>query len=130
MAERVELSVQQTKRVIRQGDIYWVTLKDSDGVDAHPHPHVVVQENGLKHSSISSVLVCGLTSNLKRISDIPGSVLLEAGEANLPRQSVVNVAAVSVIDESELGDYIGSLSQERIHQIVEGMRFLQRLLDR
>lgn len=57
---------------------------------------------------------------------MPGNVLLEAGEANLSRQSVVEVAKVSTIYKAQLGEYIGSLRPERIEQIQAGMRFLQK----
>lgn len=65
-----------------------------------------------------------LTSNIQRVS-IPGNVLLEAGEANLPRQSVVEVSKVSTLEKSQLGDYIGTLDERRISQILAGMRFVQ-----
>lgn len=112
--------------VINQGDIYWLQLEDSDGLEAGiPHPYVVVQDNVFNHSRIHTVVVCAMTSNIKRVNT-PGNILLEAGEANLPRQSVVEVSKVSSVEKTQLGEYIGSLSEERIHQILAGMRFLQK----
>lgn len=49
-------------------------------------------------------MVCALTSNIKR-ANTPGNVLLETGEANLPRQSVVEVSKVSTVDKIQLGEY-------------------------
>lgn len=109
--------------LVNQGDIYWLALESAD--DAIPHPYVVVQENALNHSRLETVVVCALTSNLKRVS-LPGNVLLEPGEANLPKQSVVEVSKISSVAKSQLGDYIGTLSQQRIEQIFAGLRFLQR----
>ena len=110
---------------IKQGEIYWVSLTDKDRVEAgYTHPHVVVQEDVLNRSRINTVVVCALTTNLKR-AKAPGNVLLEAGEANLPRQSVVVVSQVSVVDKTQLGEYIGSLTRQRINQILDGMQFLQ-----
>jgi mRNA interferase MazF len=111
---------------INQGDIYWVQLENPLGMEASiPHPYVVLQENVFNHSRIHTVVACVLTSNIKRIS-LPGNVLLEVGEANLTKQSVVEVSKVSTIDKVQLGEYIGSLSQQRIDQILAGMRFVQR----
>lgn len=111
---------------INQGDIYWVMAEDPDGPEAAiPHPYVVVQENLFNHSRIHTVVVCALTSNIRRVSDTPGNVLLEAGEANLPKQSVVEVSKVSSIEKAQLGEYIGTLSEQRVQQILAGMRFLQ-----
>jgi len=111
--------------VINQGDIYWVELENGDeGESGIPHPYVVVQENVFNHSRIHTVVVCALTSNLKRVS-LPGNVLLEVGEGDLPRQSVVEVSKVSSIAKTQLGQYIGTLSQARVQQILAGIRFLQ-----
>jgi len=113
--------------VINQGDIYWLQLGDESGLETNiPHPYVVIQDDVLNHSRIHTVVVCALTSNLKRVS-LPGNVLLEAGEANLPKQSVVEVSKVSSVNKTQLGEYIGSLSEQRINQIIAGMRFLERL---
>ena len=106
---------------IHQGDIYWVGVTETNtGEAGYTHPHVVVQEDVLNRSRINTVVVCALTTNLKR-AKAPGNVLLEAGEAHLPRQSVVVVSQVSVVHKTELGEYIGSLTRERINQILNGM---------
>jgi mRNA interferase MazF len=115
-----------TRRLINQGDIYWVTLENADELEAAiPHPYVVLQEDVFNHSRIHTVVACALTSNIRRTSDTPGNVLLELGEGNLPKQSVVEVSKVISVEKSVLGEYIGSLSQQRIHEILAGMRFLQ-----
>ena len=111
---------------INQGDIYWVQLEDPGGAEPGiPHPHVVLQENVFNHSRIDTVVACALTTNLKR-ANAPGNVLLDAGEANLARQSVVEVSKVSTVAKGQLGEYIGSLTEERVGQILAGMRFLQQ----
>lgn len=111
---------------INQGDIYWVQLDNPSALEPTiPHPYVVIQDNVFNHSRINTVVACALTSNIRRVSDTPGNILLEAGEANLPKQSVVEVSKVSTVDKSQLGEYIGSLTEQRVHQILAGMRFLQ-----
>jgi len=72
------------RHTITMGDIYWVALQDPD--DLAPrirHPQVVVQPDVLHRSRIETVVVHGLTSNLRR-ANAPGNLLLEMGEANLP----------------------------------------------
>ena len=90
----------------------------------YAHPYVVIQDNLFNHSRIHTVVVCALTTNLKR-ANAPGNVLLDDGEANLPKQSVIEVSKISSVEKTELGEYIGSLSQQRIDQVLAGMRFLQ-----
>ena len=115
-----------TPHKINRGDIFWVTLDTGDGLEAAiPHPYVVMQDDVFNHSRIHTVVVCALTSNLRRASETPGNVLLEQGEGNLPRQSVVEISKVSSVEKAQLGEYIGALSQARVEQILAGMRFLQ-----
>ncbi|HYO89849.1 MAG TPA: type II toxin-antitoxin system PemK/MazF family toxin [Candidatus Limnocylindrales bacterium] len=110
---------------INQGDIYWVLL-GIPGVSEPSirHPHVVIQDNVFNHSRLSTTVTCSITSNAQRAA-LPGNVLLEVGEGNLPRQSVVEVSKVSSVGKVELVEYIGSLTEPRIHQILAGMHFLQ-----
>ena len=110
--------------VISQGDIYWIDLEEPRGSEpGYRHPHVIVQNNLFNRSQIRTVLVCPLTSHLKR-ANAPGNVLLDKKEANLPKQSVVNVSQVFTVDKSQLGDYIGTLSSKRIRQIAEGIKLV------
>ncbi len=110
---------------INRGDVFWTAPEDSRGsAPSYAHPHVVVQDDVFNHSRIATVVVCALTSNLHRASE-PGNVLLEAGEANLPRQSGVVVSQISSGDQARLGERIGTLSLERVDQIVAGLRFQQ-----
>jgi mRNA interferase MazF len=110
--------------VIHQGDVYWVELGDPRGSEpAYRHPHVVIQNNVFNHSQIHTVVVCALTSNLKR-ADAPGNVLLNKGEANLPKPSVVNVSQIFTVDKTQLDDYIGTLSPKRVREIVSGIRLV------
>jgi mRNA interferase MazF len=110
---------------IHRGDVFWLEADDSRGdVPGYAHPHVVVQDDVFNHSRIATVVVCALTSNLHRASE-PGNVLLDEGEANLPRQSVVIVSQISSVEKARLGERIGSLSAERVDQILAGLRFQQ-----
>jgi mRNA interferase MazF len=109
---------------IRQGEIYWLELGDPDGSEpGYRHPHVVVQNNVFNHSRINTVVVCALTSNLKR-AVVPGNVHLKKGEAGLKKESVVNISQVVTVDKSDLIERIGVLPAARVKQIVAGLRLL------
>jgi mRNA interferase MazF len=110
---------------VRRGDLFWVELDETRGsVPTIAHPHVVIQDDVFNHSRIPTTILCALTTNMKCASE-PGNVLLDAGEGNLPKQSVLVVSQVSVVEKSKIGAYIGSLSQERVDQVLAGMRFQQ-----
>lgn len=110
---------------INRGDVFWVAPDDSRGpVPSYSHPHVVVQDDVFNHSRITTVVVCALTSNLHRASE-PGNVLLDSGEGNLPKQSVVVVSQIASVEKDRLGERIGTLSDARVEQILAGLRFQQ-----
>lgn len=110
--------------VINQGDIYWIDFEEPRGSEpGYRHPHVVVQNNLFNRSKIGTVVVCALTSNLKRAT-APGNVLLEEREANLPKQSAVNVSQIFTVDKTQVGEYIGTLSPRRVRQILDGIKLV------
>ncbi len=110
--------------VIRQGDVFWLDLGPPSGsAPGYRHPHVVVQNNLFNHSNIRTVVVCALTSNLRR-AEAPGNVLLRKGEANLKKASVVNISQLITVDKTYLAERIGTLPPPRVRQIVEGVKLL------
>jgi mRNA interferase MazF len=84
---------------------------------------VVIQNDVFNQSRLDTVVVCTLTSNLNR-ARVPGNVLLDEGEANLPKRSVVVVSQLFTVDKEDLTERIGSLSSDRIRQILEGIFLL------
>jgi len=108
--------------IINQGDIFWIQPEESNEIKSDfTHPHVVIQDN------TNTLIVCALTSNMKQAKTL-GNILLEVGEANLPKQSVVVASKVFTVKKSQLGEYIGSLSKQRINQIIAGMEFIQIMI--
>ena len=110
--------------LINQGDIFWVDLgKASGSGPGYRHPHVVIQNNLFNKSLINTVVVCVLTSNLKRAKS-PGNVLLLLNEANLSKQSVVNISQIFTVDKKDLVEKIGTLNSERTQEILDGINLL------
>lgn len=110
--------------VISQGDIYWINFQPPNGSEpGYRHPHLVIQNNLFNRSRINTVVVCALTSNMKRAS-APGNVALKKGEANLPKKSVVNITQIFTVNKSDLSEKIGTLSKDRIFQVLQGIQLL------
>ena len=115
--------------MIGQGDVFWVRLgRPSGSGPGYRHPHVVVQNNVFNRSRIATVLVCALTSNLKR-AGAPGNVQLAKGEANLPKRSVVNVTQLVTVDKTDLVEKIGTLSRGRVEDILDGIALVLEPMD-
>jgi len=109
---------------INQGDIYWYDPGEPRGSSpAFIRPVVVIQNNIFNHGALGTALACALTTNLRR-AKAPGNVLLDETEADLPKQSVVVVSQILTLDKSELQEKIGTLSKQRIDEIVAGIKLL------
>jgi mRNA interferase MazF len=105
-----------------QGDIYWVRFgRSGDSGPSGKRPAVIVQNDLLNRSNIQTTVVTLLTSNLK-LARIPGNVRLRKGAANLPKPSVVVVSQLATVDKTRLLEKIGTLSREKLVDIVEGCR--------
>ena len=84
---------------------------------------MVIQNNVFNESKINTVVVCTLTSNLKR-ANTPGNVLLKKGEGNLPKDNVVNITQIITVNKSDLVEKIGTLPSSKNKQIFEGIKLL------
>jgi mRNA interferase MazF len=110
--------------VIKQGEIYWINLSEPKGSEpGYRHPHIVIQNNLFNTSRINTVVVCSLTTNLNRAS-APGNVLLNKGEANLPRKSIVNISQIFTVNKTDLVEKIGQVSQIRMMEVLDGLKLL------
>lgn len=121
MSDTTEPTATRHRRIER-GELYWLAPADARGP---AHPHVVVQDDVFNASRITTVVVCALTSNLHRANE-PGNVLLDEGEGDLPRRSVVVVSQIDSVEKARLGERIGRLSGVRVDEILAGLRFQQR----
>ncbi len=111
--------------MVKQGEIYWVELINAPkgSEPGYRHPHLVLQNNLFNQSRINTVVVCALTSNLKRGS-APGNVTLKKGEANIPKNSVINISQIFTVNKSDLIEKIGILSKERFSEVLKGINLL------
>lgn len=110
--------------VIEQGEIYWVDIGEPSGSEpGYRHPHVVIQNNLFNSSKINTVVMCALTSNLKR-GRSPGNVVLNKGEANLPKKSVINITQIYTVDKNDLFEKTGKVNSKRLQEILQGIRLL------
>ena len=115
--------------LINQGDIFWIELGEPSGSQlSYRQPHVVIQNNVFNFSLINTVVVCSLGSNLK-LAAVPGNIVLSLGEANLPDQRIVNISQIFTVKKAQLTDKIGTLSPERVEQILNGVELLLKPTD-
>jgi mRNA interferase MazF len=110
-------------RVVARGDLLWF-VDSAHATTSVAHPHLVVSDDVFNRSRLPAVIVCALTSNPRRATE-PGNVVLEPGEGGLERPSVVIVSQLSFAPKDRLGPHIGRLSDARVAEVLDGLRFQQ-----
>ena len=113
--------------VIRKGSVYWVDFSPDKGSEPlGTRPGLVIQSDVLNDSKISTVIMLAITSTLN-FGELPGNVVLNKGEANLPRKCVVNVTQIKSVDKRSIKEKIGTLSKKRLQEIDNGLKLVMSL---
>lgn len=110
--------------VIRKGSIYWIDFSPGKGFEPKGRrPGLVVQANILNDSKLNTVIVLAITSTMK-YGELPGNIVLKKGEANIPKQCVVNMTQIKSVDKRSLKEKIGTLSDKRMIEVYEGIKLI------
>jgi len=107
---------------MRRGEIWWASLPDPRGSEpGYRRPVLIVQSDGFNQSSIQTVIVAAITSNL-HVADAPGNVMLRRRESRLSKDSVINVSQLVTLSKSFLVDLVGRVPPARIREVEDGLR--------
>lgn len=111
--------------MISHGDVVWVDFGSPRGSEpAKVRPAVVMQEDWLLATDISTVLVVPLTSNLA-LEGFPGNVLIAADTSDLERDSVAVVSQLGPVSREFLQPFaVGHLPAYVLTKIAAGIRLV------
>ena len=111
---------------MKRGELYSADLNPSRGSEqAGIRPVLLVQRNSLSRFTRTLVVV-PLTTNLRR-SQIPGTVILPAGEAGLTQDSVALCYQIVVLDQERLSRRLGILSEAYLRQVEAALKYSLQL---
>ncbi len=99
---------------MRRGEIRWYRFARPD----KRRPVLILTRDSVI-SSLAEVTVAPLTTTIR---DIPSEVVLSR-EDGPPRECAVNCDHLQTVPRSRLGGPIGSLSTEKMEQVVKAVRF-------
>jgi mRNA interferase MazF len=108
---------------IQKGSIYWIKSSQAGNGEEARMPALVIQNDVLNASKLSTVSLVAITATLK-FGELPGNVVLDRGEANMPQRCVVNVSQIKTVDKASVGEKIGALSPERMTEIHDGLKLV------
>lgn len=111
----------------RRGEVWWAELPEPAASEpGYRRPVLVVQSDDFNRSRIRTVVAAVLTTNLG-LARAPGNVLIDAEEAGLPEDSVVNVSQVVTLDKTFLTERAGSLGTRAMLSVEDGLRMVLKL---
>ena len=108
------------------GEIQLADLNPSRGSEqAGIRPVIIVQRDNLQRFTRTVVLI-PLTSNVRR-AQIPGTVLIPAGEGGLTQDSVALCYQIVVLDRQRLQRQLGNLSPNFVLALKEALKYTLEL---
>jgi len=112
--------------VVRRGEIWWAALSTPVASGpGFPRPVLVIQADSFNKSSIATVVIAAITTNV-RLAAAPGNVALTRRQSGLPKDSVVNVSQILTVDRSFLTERVGRVAANKLQEVDAG---LLRVLD-
>ena len=109
-----------------RGDVYLADLSPRRGSEqAGTRPVVIVQRDTLTRFTSTTVVV-PLTTNLRR-TQVPGTIIIPAGEGGTSQESVALCYQVVVVDEQRLIRKLGSLSPSAMLALDQALKYTLQL---
>ncbi|MEW5829605.1 MAG: type II toxin-antitoxin system PemK/MazF family toxin [Chloroflexota bacterium] len=109
-----------------RGDVFLADLNPSRGSEqAGIRPVIIVQRETLNRFT-RTIVVVPLTTNLRR-TQVPGTVLIPAGEGGLSQDSVALCYQIVVVDEQRLIRELGSLSPGVLLALDQALKYTLQL---
>lgn len=113
--------------MVKRGEIFWADLPEPQGSSpGYRRPVLVIQSNSFNQSKINTVVVAIITGNTKYANSF-GNVLLKPRASGLPKDSVVNISQLYTMDERFLLEYVETLTDKKMEQVDNGLRFVLSL---
>ena len=107
--------------MVRRGEIWLADTGDNIGSElSFTRPVLVIQSNYINRSSFNTVVVIGITSNLK-YADIPGNVYIGKEEGILPKDSVIVTPTIASIDKKRFVNKMADLPDLWMDQVEYGL---------
>ena len=107
---------------MRRGEVWWANLPRPIGSEpAGRRPVVVLQDDTFNATQLRTLVVVGVTRNMRR-AHLPGHVFLSRADSGLPDDSVVNAFQVITTDKATLSDRVRQLPPHVVASIEEAVR--------
>ncbi|MEO1336395.1 MAG: type II toxin-antitoxin system PemK/MazF family toxin [Myxococcota bacterium] len=108
--------------VAHRGEVWWADFGEPRGSEpGFMRPVVIVQANPLNESTMATVMVVPLTSNLRRAEAL-GNVRLEIKETGLDKVSVALTCQIVTLDDDWLVERVNVLPIRAMRRLDDGLK--------
>jgi mRNA interferase MazF len=106
---------------MKRGELWYLDLGEPKGsVPGFRRPVVIVQDDLLTDSLLSTVMIAPVTSNLQRALAL-GNVKLDSKSTGLKQPSVVLVCQLMTVDKSLFEACVGTLTKRQLQEMDAGL---------
>lgn len=103
---------------ILRGEIRWADLSSARGHEQTGVRPVLVLSHDIFNERSGTVIVIAITSQSQQ-AGFPLTLALKTGD--LPKRSWAKISQIRTLSTDRMGKLIGRLSQEELHQVIEGL---------
>jgi len=94
--------------------VWMVDFSPGRGSEQRGFRPALVIQNDVGNEHAGTTIIAAITATIK---PYPVTIVVERGEAGLPRRSMVNLAQILTIDKSRLQRCLGLVSPERLEAV-------------
>jgi mRNA interferase MazF len=105
---------------IKRGEIYWVDWSPGRGSEQSGLRLSLVIQNDVGNKVSPTTIVAAITTALEK--PCPFLVRITASESGLPRDSMINLAAILTIDQTRLRHKCSDLSQTKMVEVDKAIK--------
>ena len=100
---------------IKRGEIYWVDWSPGKGSEQRGLRPALIIQNDTGNKFSPTTIVAALTTAMEK--PYPFLVKCAAAESGLPKDGMINLAAIMTVDEARLDKKAGNLSQTKMAEV-------------
>ena len=107
---------------INRGDIFYAALEENAvGSEQTGIRPVVILQNNVGNIYSTTVIIAPITSKVKVKTKLPTHIFIKRGEKRLPKNSLILLEQIRVIDKERLRYYVGSLNSKEMLEVDKGI---------
>ena len=109
---------------MKKGEVWWASLGEPRGSEpGFKRPVIIVSANEFNKSTIKTVIVAVITSNL-RLAEAPGNFSVSKKDSGLAKESVVNISQLLTLDKSFLVEKSKKIPELKLIRLNEGLKLV------